>query len=185
MDLELAQHRAIASVQRLTGLDVTDARHVVVDGTHWLYDAERPSALAGAETFRRRGPRGDRRPPRSGTAGERLCGGVAAGGGRRSLAFGDGVADALTALVEEGPAAGRAVQAVQQAVPTCHRCGGDAVPVIYGMPGGDLMAWWSMGVISVGGCVIPDTGLPDPDLGACRRCGEQRLLTLQGDAPRG
>jgi hypothetical protein len=70
-------------------------------------------------------------------------------------------------------------------VPTCHRCGAEVMPLIYGMPDGDLMALGELGVVSLGGCVIPDTGVPDPDLGTCPRCGEQRLLTLGGDSPGG
>jgi hypothetical protein len=230
MDLEVAQARAITSVQRLTGLDFSDARRVVIDGAHWLYDGERPSAwseetLAGevraaiadhlevtspadafvvaslmqaidgpwrevdGDTIELALPDGRAGVVRSGHWSH--CA-VPSNGGREHWWTGlpDDcpdpliVADALTALVESGPAAGRAVSTVEQVVPTCHHCGGVVVPVVYGMPDGDLMTLGEMGYVHLGGCVIPETGMPDRDLGTCPRCGEQRLLTLAGDRPR-
>jgi hypothetical protein len=232
MDLDFAQSRAIASVQRLTGLDHSDARRVVVDGVHWLYEADRPSALSEEETLgdevraaisdhldltspanafvvvslmealdgpwrEAYGDTIELALPDDGVAlvwsGHWSHCAVPIGGGYEYWWTGlpDDcpdpliVADALTALVASGPAAGRVVSEIEQVVPTCHRCGAEVMPLIYGMPDGDLMALGELGVVSLGGCVIPDTGVPDPDLGTCPRCGEQRLLTLGGDSPGG
>jgi hypothetical protein len=229
-DLEFAQFRATASVRRLTGLDDHDARHVVLDDVHILYDADRPSTIDENETLRDevRKAIADHLNLNSPANSFVVVSLLEALDGPWRQAYGDTielalpddrealvwsghwshcavatdggyeywwtglpddcpdpliVADALTALVEGGPAAGRVVAAVEQVVPTCHRCGAEVVPLIYGMPGSDLMALDMMGYVRLGGCVLPETGSPDPDLGECPRCGEQRLLTLAGDDP--
>jgi hypothetical protein len=54
--------------------------------------------------------------------------------------------------------------------PTCPSCGSNAViPIVYGMPGGELMDQAEAGKVALGGCCISDN---DPDL-RCTECGQQ------------
>ncbi len=224
------QVRAIASVQRLTGLAFEQARDVVVDGRHDLYDAQRQSDSDEEETL------GDEVRA---AIEDHLDSGTPAGafvvvsllnavgapwwevyGDTLELALPDDrlaltgsghwfyleipvgrgeyeywwtgiaadcpdpllVADVLEAVVRaDGPVAGRRVRSLQEVVPTCHRCGAPTVPLIYGMPDAHLMSMARLGYVATAGCVVDDTGLPDPHSGVCVRCGQQRLLTLEGD----
>lgn len=49
----------------------------------------------------------------------------------------------------------------------CPRCGGEPVPIAYGLPGAEMLAAAERGEIRLGGCVVFD-GQPT---GQCAACG--------------
>ena len=46
--------------------------------------------------------------------------------------------------------------AATPAPPRCPRCGRPGVPIVYGLPGPELMEAAERGEVALGGCVIPD-----------------------------
>lgn len=61
-------------------------------------------------------------------------------------------------------------------LPPCPKCGGtEIVPVVFGLPGEELMERARRGEVALGGC-MPLPGI----LGACTGCGEWRR---RGRAP--
>ena len=43
-------------------------------------------------------------------------------------------------------------------MPTCPECGAEGVPIVYGMPGSELIAEEEAGRVVLGGCVIEEEG---------------------------
>ena len=53
-------------------------------------------------------------------------------------------------------------------MPICPKCGSsNYIPIIYGMPGPELMMKAERGEVALGGCVVT----PDRDLYKCKDCG--------------
>ena len=53
----------------------------------------------------------------------------------------------------------------------CPACGAtDSIPVVYGLPGGDLFEAQDRGEVALGGCVIWEDWSPDHQ---CRACGRR------------
>jgi hypothetical protein len=52
--------------------------------------------------------------------------------------------------------------------PTCPDCGGELIPVCYGLPGPALMEASMRGEVALGGCCITDRD-PDVECPACKR----------------
>jgi len=55
--------------------------------------------------------------------------------------------------------------------PACPACGAAAVPIVYGLPGPDILHAAERGEVAIGGCVV---GGPDGDpCWACPDCGHR------------
>lgn len=62
----------------------------------------------------------------------------------------------------------------------CPQCGAmKIVPVVFGLPGGELMERARRGEVSLGGC-MPQPGV----LGACKACGHWRTTREGTESPR-
>ena len=75
---------------------------------------------------------------------------------------------ALTA-VTAGLAFAAAEAATAEAPPACPTCGSaaDVVPIVYGLPGEELMAAAKRGEVALGGCLVS----PDDPRWRCKKCG--------------
>lgn len=228
--VEFLQWRAVAAVQRLTGLNVSDAQAVVLHGRRDSYDSERssgvkdggklgddlqgvvadlldasmtagafavavlldavgaPWASAHGETLELRLPDGRLGLTRTGSWSYLQVsaddGGVEFWWTGVADACPDAllVADVLQRTSQEGEAlAGRRVRDVDLLIPRCTACGGHVVPLVHGMPDGELRAAAALGYVSLAGCLVPDAGAGTGPFGECVDCGLQRGLTLEGD----
>jgi hypothetical protein len=54
---------------------------------------------------------------------------------------------------------------------SCPVCGGDAVPIVFGLPGPRLFEAARRGVVALGGCIVDRAG-NDPNLECCS-CGHR------------
>jgi len=57
----------------------------------------------------------------------------------------------------------------------CPTCGGRLVPILWGMPGPELIEQSAQGLVALGGCVLPAPAEPHP-LKACRECGWELFI---------
>lgn len=57
----------------------------------------------------------------------------------------------------------------------CRRCGGRLLPIIWGMPGYDLVEQSKRGLVALGGCEPPMPWDPHP-LKSCRDCGWELVV---------
>ncbi len=51
----------------------------------------------------------------------------------------------------------------------CKKCGGELIPIAYGLPGEDMWNAAQRGEIRLGGCCV----YPDMPTSACRECGTE------------
>ena len=58
----------------------------------------------------------------------------------------------------------------------CPDCGGDLLPIVWGLPGSELMEMERCGEVILGGCVVP---INEPDYG-CKKCGNQFQMGFEG-----
>ena len=72
------------------------------------------------------------------------------------------------AFHEHGAAKVVALDAAWGSSVRCPRCGGRPRPILYGMPGPEMMELAEAGLIAIGGCVIDDE---NPTV-CCRDCGQ-------------
>lgn len=55
-------------------------------------------------------------------------------------------------------------------MPPCRICGGETIPIAYGMPGGKLIKLAQKGKIKLGGCVVPSMDAMINPPGWCDDC---------------
>ena len=53
-------------------------------------------------------------------------------------------------------------------MPTCPRCGESTRPIVYGLPGPDLIDASRRGEVAIGGCIVHE----DAPTWSCPTCGE-------------